>query len=137
MMPYHKVWRGFMTSVIFWYGLKYTLLLPLYGWVVMRGLISTGESLHIQFKNVNKKRLWLLSTIFLISLTILSWMAYIDSPLDGLVFQVVFGGLVGALWSWMFLEFVKALGYTYLQPKKTQLWCVFSVGIFVLYPYLK
>ena len=126
-----------MTSVLLWYGLKYILLLPLYGFAVMRGLISAAESLHIQFKSVNKKRLWFLSTIFFISITILSWMAYIDSPLDGLLFQVLFGALVGALWSWIFLECFNALGYSCAKPKKAQLWCLFSVGIFVLYPYLK
>jgi hypothetical protein len=99
-------------------------------------MTSILQSINLPFQTIKKTKIWLLLTVFFISLTLLSWMATLTSPLDGLVAQFFLGGLVGGLWSWIFLGCKNALGFSPTKTKKGQLWITFSLFAFVLYPYL-
>ncbi len=125
-----------MNNFFLWYGFKYILLLPLYGFLGMLLITSILQSMNLQFQTIKKTKIWLLLTLFFISLTLLSWMATLTSPLDGLVAQFLLGSLVGGLWSWIFLECKNALGFFPSKTKRGQLWIAFSLFAFVLYPYL-
>jgi len=125
-----------VNNLTLWYGMKYLLLLPLYGFLAMLLITSLLQAIHLQFKTIKKKKVWLLMTVFFISLTFLSWIATIASPLDGLVVQFLLGSVVGGVWSWIFLECKNALGFSSSKVKKGQLWIVFSLCAFVAYPYL-
>ena len=125
-----------MNNLTLWYGFKYLLLLPLYGFLTMLLMTSILQAINLQFQTKKKIKVWFLLTVFFISLTLLSWVATLTFPLDGLVAQFLLGSLVGGLWSWIFLECINALGFSPTKAKKEQLWIAFSLFAFVLYPYL-
>lgn len=106
---------------------------PFLAWGTMYGYIGFSEALRVKPRSFVKGRFVFALTVFYISIALFYKAVIGLSPLFELLKEFLFSAFLGVIWTFVFLQIIKAFKLGFKSPRKIYLWFMFSITAFGVY----